>query len=51
MNKLVPELTGLFNFLYPGHTMFLNIDWSAIHTVMAPGARTCADKHAIGGQE
>ena len=38
MNKLVPEYIALFNFLYPGHIMLLNIDWSANHNVMAPDA-------------
>ena len=51
MNKLVKEFIELFNFLYPDHTMLLNIDWSANHNSMAPDARTLTNMSVrVGGE-
>ena len=51
MNKLVPEYIELFNFLYPGHTMLLSIDWSANHNAMAPDARMLTNMRVrVGGE-
>ena len=51
MNKLVAEYIELFNFLYPDHTMLLNIDWSANHNAMAPDARMLTNMRARAGGE
>ena len=51
MNKLVPEYIALFNFLYPGHFMLLNIDWSANYNAMAPDARMLVNMCVCVGGE
>ena len=51
MNKLVAEYIELFNFLYPDHTMLLNIDWSANHNAMAPDARMLTNMRVRAGGE
>ena len=51
MNKLVKELIELFDFLYPDHTMLLNIDWSANHNAMAPDARMLTNMRVRAGGE
>ena len=35
MNELVGEFIEMFEFLYPGHVLLLNIDWSSNHSAMA----------------
>ena len=51
MNQLVPEFIELFNFLYPDHTMLLNIDRSANHNAMAPDARMLTNTRVrVGGE-
>ena len=49
MNELIGEFIEMFEFLYPGHVFLLNIDWSSIHSLMAPDAWTLTNMQVRAG--
>ena len=51
MNELMPEHMDLMDFLFPGHQILYNIDWSSNHSAMASDACTLSNMRVLWGGE